>query len=245
MSGFADHFGGLAADYAQFRPRYPAALFGALAARAPARGLAVDVAAGSGQAASGLAPAFTRVVLVEPSVPQLREAGGAAARVAATAEALPLASGVADALVCAQALHWIDLRRFWPEVRRVVRPGGIVAVWCYVLARITPAVDALVERFYHRTVGPYWPPERVIVDEAYRGIDFPFREAPFPSVAMRQVLTLDAFAGYLGTWSAVRRYRAALAEDPVPPLRAELSPLWGDGAREVTWPLHGRLGIVS
>lgn len=50
---FADHFSGVSAAYAAFRPRYPSALFDFLAQAAPARNAAWDCGTGSGQAAGG------------------------------------------------------------------------------------------------------------------------------------------------------------------------------------------------
>ena len=49
---------------------------------------------------------------------------------------------------------------------------------------------------------------------------------------------------YLSTWSAVKRYQAALGSNPLPALQAELTPLWGDAAvpRELAWPLFMRVG---
>src|SRR6266496_4940677 len=71
---FRDHFSGVAEEYATFRPRYPPALFAALAAQAPRRGTAWDCATGSGQAALGLATHFERVVATDASAAQLAAA---------------------------------------------------------------------------------------------------------------------------------------------------------------------------
>jgi hypothetical protein len=59
--------------------------------------------------------------------------------------------------------------------------------------------------------------------------------------------SLDEFLGYLGTWSAVQRYRKERGDDPLPALRARLSPLWGDSnaQREISWPLYFRIGRVD
>src|SRR5260370_8111401 len=73
-SQFRDQFAQAAPAYATFRPRYPAALFGALAAHAPARHLAWDCATGSGQAAIGLAEHFEQVVATDASEAQLAAA---------------------------------------------------------------------------------------------------------------------------------------------------------------------------
>ena len=49
----------------------------------------------------------------------------------AIAHASGLPPHSADLVTVAQALHWFDLPPFYAEVRRVLRPGGIVAAWCY------------------------------------------------------------------------------------------------------------------
>ena len=97
------------------------------------------------------------------------------------AERCSLADASADLVAVAQALHWFDFARFFAEVRRVLRPGGVFAAWSYGLMRIDPAVDAVVHAFEHGTVGPYWPPERRHVDAGYATIDFPFEAIALPS----------------------------------------------------------------
>jgi len=68
---FKDLFSTQSADYARYRPSYPPALFSWLASVAPARGLAVDVATGNGQAALALADHFDQVVGVDASAAKL------------------------------------------------------------------------------------------------------------------------------------------------------------------------------
>ncbi|HYG65995.1 MAG TPA: SAM-dependent methyltransferase, partial [Thermoanaerobaculia bacterium] len=63
---FKDHFSGHAADYASFRPGYPAVLFERVAALPRHRRLAWDCGTGSGQAAVGLAEHFERVIATDP-----------------------------------------------------------------------------------------------------------------------------------------------------------------------------------
>ena len=71
---FRDHFASAAPAYAAFRPRYPAALFAALAEHAPGRHVAWDCATGSGQAAIGPAEHFEQVVATDASAAQLAAA---------------------------------------------------------------------------------------------------------------------------------------------------------------------------
>lgn len=244
---FKDHFSGHATDYAAFRPTYPPELFAWVAGLPAERRLAWDCATGSGQAAVALAEHFPRVAATDASAAQIAHAVPHP-RVeygVAPAEASGLADGSVDLVTVAQALHWFDFDRFYAEVRRVLAPGGALAVWSYDLARFDPAVDRLVHRLARDTVGPYWPPERRWVDEEYRTLPFPFapsEQLPVPAFHLEERWDLARFAAYLRTWSAVVRFRAATGRDPVAELEEELAAAWGDPleVKAVRWPLHVR-----
>jgi SAM-dependent methyltransferase len=239
---FSDHFSALSASYAAYRPRYPDGLFGALAALSPARDRAWDCATGSGQAATGLAAHFRAVVATDASAAQLR-AAAPHPRVhyaAAQAEATPIRGGSANLVTVAQALHWLALPEFYAEARRVLVPGGVLAVWTYGRHRVDGgAIDAVLDHYYDRVVGPYWPPERRWVETGYRTLRFPFAEIPVSSPPMTCEWTLGEMLGYVGTWSATARCRTTTGTDPLPALGDRLAPLWGDAAvpRRIEWPL--------
>ena len=241
---FQDHFSQQAATYAKARPTYPAALFTELARLAPGRALAWDAGTGNGQAAVALAQHFETVVATEPSAAQLAQAvphpGVSYHQAAETAPMLTAAS--VDLVTVAQAAHWFDRPKFYAEVRRVLRPGGVVALWTYELCGITPEIDTAVLRFYRGPIGPYWPPERRHTETGYREFDFPFAETAFPRCAMEHRWTLGEFMTYLRSWSAVVRFAREHNLDPVAVLEAELAPLWGAGVKTISWPLSGRLG---
>jgi hypothetical protein len=245
---FRDHFSDAADRYARFRPGYPDELFDYLAGLAPARLRAWDCGTGSGQAAQGLAARFERVIATDASRQQIgqRRRHPAIVYTVCTAEAAPLASNSIDLVVAAQAVHWFDMPGFYAEVRRVAQPNGIVAVWSYNLCTITPAIDAIVQRYYSEIVGCYWPPERGVVEMAYRTIHFPFAELTPPKLEMTADWTLADFAGYLGTWSSSRGYRLARRADPLDVIREALASAWGnvEETRRVAWPLHMRVGRV-
>ena len=247
---FKDHFSRRAAQYAAYRPEYPRELFAHLAGVAPARTAAWDCATGNGQAALGLAEHFARVVATDASADQIahaREHPRVEYRVA-PAERCGLADASVALVTVAQALHWLDAPAFYAEAERVLVRGGVVAVWTYGgLAFDDAALDALVRRFAHEVVGPYWPPERRIVDEGYRTIAFPFAELQPPAFTLERRWTLAELAGYLRTWSATARYVEARAHDPVEALEAELGAAWGDarGTHVVRWPLAMRLGTTG
>lgn len=236
---FKDHFSSHAGSYARHRPRYPAALFDYLGALAPRRALAWDCAAGNGQAATALLAHFAHVVATDASAQQIAATprGLPLGIAVGLAESPPLATGCADLVTVAQALHWFDLERFFGEVRRVLRQRGIFAAWSYGNCRVTPPVDAVVHELYEDIVGPYWPPERARVEAGYRDVAMPFRRVAAPAIAMTAEWSADELLGYLGTWSAVARYRAAMQRDPLDLVAARLREAWGGTVRPVRWPL--------
>lgn len=246
MTEFKDHFSALAADYASYRPRYPARLFADLAAICPGHELAWDCATGNGQAAEGLARHFSSVIATDASAAQIAAAQGPANVLfaVAPAEASGLADASVDLVLVAQAAHWFDLPAFYAEAERVLRPAGVLALLTYSGVRINAALDPLLREYHQVTVGPCWPPERAHVESDYRTLPFPWPEIPFPAQEMMAEWSLDQLMGYLGTWSATARYREQRGLDPLPPLRARLLPLWGDPERALTvrWPLPVRIG---
>jgi SAM-dependent methyltransferase len=162
----------------------------------------------------------------------------------APAERTGLPDASADLVTVAQALHWLDHARFFAEASRILRPGGLLAVWGYSNATVAPEFDGELIDFYTRVVGPYWPPERAIVEAQYATVVMPFDEIASPPFALEQDMTGEGFAGYLGTWSAVQRYRQAVGEDPMPLIRPAIDRYWPtpDTIRHIRWPLFVRAG---
>jgi SAM-dependent methyltransferase len=244
---FPDHFSASSSDYARYRPDYPDSLFAYLADLAAQRRRAWDCATGSGQAALGLSRHFEEVIATDASERQIANARPRRRvryRVAA-AEDSGLDAESIDLVTVAQAVHWFDLGRFWREVRRVLVPGGgVVAVWCYDLVSVDAEVDRVVDRLYRVVVGPYWPPERALVEAGYGTIEFPFAEQTPPAFRMEKRWALDDFAGYLRTWSAAKRYREAVGGDPIDVVRADLLRAWGvpGRVRRIFWTLALRVG---
>ena len=243
----SDHFSGVASAYALRRPRYPDELFAFLAAETAAHDLAWDCAAGSGQATIPLARHFRRVVATDQSVAMLAQAPhhSSVEYRTASANASGLSPRSADLVTVAQALHWIDPEPFYAEVDRVLRPGGLLAVWTYGNQRLDDsALDLPLQRFYHEVVGPFWPPERRHVEAGYRTLSFPYPELRPPDFQMEQQWTLDQLLGYIATWSATQRFREAKGYDPVAELTRELQQIWGKPAtsRRIVWPLSMRVG---
>jgi SAM-dependent methyltransferase len=244
---FKDHFSRQAADYRRHRPTYPAALLEFVAYHCAGRTVAVDCATGSGQAAVALADHFAAVVAVDGSPSQLARAEPheRVRYVAALAERLPVRAASVDLVAAAQAAHWFDHDRFHAECRRVLAPGGVVAVWCYEKFRVEPAIDAVVDDFYVNVIGADWPPERRYVAEGYQTLPFPWRKEPTPPFEIEVDWDLAQLMGYLATWSAVQRCRERTGQDPLAALRPRLERLWSTATpRRVRWPVHLLLGTA-
>ena len=214
---------------------------------APRESTVWNCAAGSGQASVDLAARFEKTIATDASAQQIAAAAPhpkIECRVAA-AEQSGLPDNSIGLVTVAQALHWFDFVRFYAEAARVMAADGVIAVWAYGINNVEgQGVNEAVQNYYSNVVGPYWPPERRLVEDGYCSIPFPFLEFEPPKFLMKARWTLAELLGYFSTWSATNRFIKATGRNPLERLAEELEPLWGnaDSARLVTWPLSMRIG---
>ncbi|PSS08920.1 hypothetical protein PHLCEN_2v3410 [Hermanssonia centrifuga] len=159
------------------------------------------------------------------------------------AEQLPfLENGSVDLIASAQAAHWFDWSKLWPEAARVLRKDGSLAVWGYSEFRLTryPSATPLINAYAQGadpkdSLGPHWErPGRTIVDEhlvaipdpkdvisgAFRdfervyftGEHYPTLTSPRP-VILRKTMTWDNLLSYLRTYSSLHTYHEKYPED--------------------------------
>jgi SAM-dependent methyltransferase len=245
---FPDHFSQQARNYARYRPSYPAALYDYLASLTAEHDRAWDVGTGNGQAAIGLARHFRSVIATDPSEKQIALAlsNERVTYRVATAEHSEIDDQSIDLVTVAMAVHWFDLDRFYAEVRRVLRPHGIIAVWCYSFTEITPEVDRVMESFYYDVLGEFWPPQLRWVVEHYRTLPFPFEEIAAPEFAVEATWSLADLFGYLSSWSAAQKYKDSHRADPLDKKRVEFQAAWGpETDRAVRWPLYLHAGKLA
>jgi ubiquinone/menaquinone biosynthesis C-methylase UbiE len=246
---FKDHFSKQAFGYSRYRPTYPGELFEYLASLCAGHDTAWDCGAGSGQAAVQLADFFQTVIATDPSKKQIANAipHTAITYRVARAEDNQIPAASVDLITVAQAVHWFDFDKFYVEARRVLKPGGVIAVWSYSLLEVSPEIDRVIRDLYVNVVGSYWPPERRWIDEGYRTLPFPFKEIIAPSFSMISQWDLAELMGYLHTWSALQRFMEKEGYNPIDQIFRKLQPVWGDEnrKRKIHWPFHLRVGIIE
>jgi ubiquinone/menaquinone biosynthesis C-methylase UbiE len=242
-----DLFSGHARIYSAFRPTYPEELYAFIFRQLQKRDTAWDCATGNGQVAQYLSHHFKEVFATDISEQQLQEAprDPTIRYSVGAAEKTAFHENQFDLVTVGQALHWFDHGAFYNEVKRVARPGALLAAWGYSVLSIDPELDTYLLDFYKNTVGPYWDSARRLVDEKYQTLSFPFEEIPSPEFFIRVSWTLEHLAGYLETWSATQKYIKTHNTNPVVPLTAQLAKHWKrDESKTVSFPVFLRLGRV-
>ena len=203
-SGDLGDFTEQADDYVRTRPPYAPALVERLAARLAESALVVDIGAGTGIFSQQLVRAApsVRVIAVEPNAAMRARAipHDRIRWVDGTFEQTGLTDASVDAAFAAQALHWADLSRALPEVRRVLRLGGwLCALWNDRANARSPVLQAV-----HEVIGAEVP----AYDFGYRDRDWgEALGAAFPRVSCEEVAHVVPMprARFLALWRSSSR----------------------------------------
>lgn len=214
--------------YAQFRPAYPPELYSEVYSFANLLSCetALDVATGSGQAAVELAKTFKKVYAIDPSKEQLAQAVTSPNIVysVGTAEALGFAPSSIDLITVGNALHWFDLKAFYSECRRILRPHGCLAAWCYGLFDVPsyPKAHAALIQLHTEKLGQYWDERRKLVDSGYVDMEpsFPseFKNVIRKTLTMESNSTLREVVGYVSSWSSYATFKRVHGNSLVDPV---------------------------
>lgn len=244
-----DLFSVQAGDYARYRPSYPDLLLDTVLPFVTNRQIAWDCATGNGQAALLLAEHFTRVIATDISKEQLALAKNKAniEYIKCAAEQTPLPANSIDLITVAQAYHWFNFSAFEAEVRRVGKPGSVIAIWAYNLPTTdNKFVNTILEKFYKIITDPYWDPERRYIDEEYTSVPFNYTVILETKLSMNCRWSANDMAGYLGSWSAVQHFIADKKYHPFKLIADELNRHWKpDEIKEVSFPLFLKCGVLS
>ena len=245
-------FDGLASTYQRYRPRYPDDVLRELRAFARSgdafgrgRPLVVDVGSGTGISTRLLRETFgpgPLVVGVEPGRDMRREAVADTpaeldvAYVRGLAEALPFADGEAAVLVAAQALQWFDRPGFYREARRVLAPGGTLALLQNNRDWSRSVALRVYEEFLEEHSPGYSRFYRAFdVQAELEGLDGFEPSPPFVATWTR-TMTVDEFLGMTRSSTKMHAAIEALGEEKaVRTLTAALEPHCRDGVVRVPY----------
>lgn len=248
MQAVNDLFSLQAKSYAAFRPVYPSGLYEFLFSQVKCFDRAWDCGCGNGQVAGELIKKFGKVDATDISSAQLSHAVAIPGieYTLCRAEQTAFEDDSFDLITVATALHWFDFDAFYREVRRVGKPGSLLAAWTYVPFKVNPEIDRICDHFSYVTVGDCWHPGRRYLDAGYSSIPFPFTELEAPQFKIEVDWTYRQFIGYVDSWSAVQEYKNRNGISPLQLLEATLPEVWPpDELRTVTFPLFMRLGIID
>lgn len=159
-----------------------------------------------------------------------------------------------DLVTIAQALHWFDRPAFYQQVKWALKkPNGVIAAWCYTLPEVDGPVDSAFRAFYADS-DPFWDPARKLVEDEYRGIDFPFEPVegadgtgPVRFVSERAMI-LDEFLTYIRSSSAYQTAKGRGIELLNSECVGKFERAWnedGESRKIVRFPVYLRMGRVG
>lgn len=161
-----DNFSTQAAEYAIYRPTYPQELYDYLFSLVKGKSAAWDCATGNGQVARILAQEFEHVYATDISEKQLSQAlklPNITYQVESS-DQTQVPDQSFNLITVAQAIHWFNFDAFYSEVKRTLKPDGILAVIGYGLMFIDQKVDKSVHKLYQDILGKYWDTERRYIE---------------------------------------------------------------------------------
>jgi len=241
-----DKFSQQSAFYVKYRPSYPPEMIDFVVSLVREKDMAWDCGTGNGQTAKALSPYFNKVFATDISQKQLDNAyqAGNIFYSVQPAEQTIFLNNSFDLITVSQALHWFHFDEFYTEVKRIAKPGAILAAWTYSLLRISKEIDGLIENLHFNVLHDYWDNERRYVDEHYQTIPFPFKKIDSPVFNIDYQWHLQDLEGYLNTWSGLQNYIAAGNKNPLPELMKRIRSHWKD-TLPIVFPLHLLIGEIG
>lgn len=241
-----DNFSTKSANYKAYRPGYPTEIFDLIKENLTSFEMAWDCGTGNGQIANEIAAFFKQVEATDISRNQIANAvkKNNIHYSVQPAEETNFSNNVFDLVISAQAVHWFDFERFYAEIRRCLKPDGLVIIMGYGLFRSNSATNDVITKFYNETIGSYWDPERKYLDDKYQTIPFPFKEQKTLEFEQTYNWGIEHLLGYLRTWSAVKHYERENNQDPVSLIENDLRQSFGR-KNQIAFPVFLRMGKLE
>jgi SAM-dependent methyltransferase len=249
-AGVADNcFSKQGIGYLAARPTWPNELFTYLAELCPNRKRAWDCATGNGQVAIKLSTHFKEVFATDISADMIKlgvQRKNVIYKVGA-AEKCQLPSKSVNLITGGHAAQWIDLDRFYDEVRRVAIPGAVLSLFGFRDVLVSADVDKIVSRYIHELLGPFWQEKnKDLNDSKLTNLHFPFQEIAHPEFAIRLSCLPERLLTLLDSYSAAQGFLEYHRQLPSDFIREELIEAWGgpNRLRKIQLPVHLRVGRV-
>ncbi|CAG8439533.1 1333_t:CDS:2 [Ambispora leptoticha] len=141
---------------------------------------ALDIATGTGQVAEPLSNVFHKVYATDPSQTMLNSAtkkSNIEYSIASAENLSNFANDSIDLITIAQALHWVNVEKFFAEAYRVLKPNGTLAIWgyVYIIIRGYPKATQMIEEWgtSKDKLATYWESGRRVVEDYYKGVKVP------------------------------------------------------------------------
>ena len=214
----------IAEKYSRHRWTAPEELFDKIFAFSARHGIgddiAVDLACGPGQSTFPLCGRFSRTVGVDISKAQIAAAldkkrglgvGDDVEFLVTSASDLPFADESVDLITCGVAWHFLDPNTVLPEIDRVLKRPGVLAVYCHYRSKILQReCDKLYSDFYHQKCtwqeGPYGN-TRKVCENYYRDVKLPYPLAERYCVQLEATKSLEDLEEYVNSWDSYESYR--------------------------------------
>lgn len=240
----ADLFGSsaMAAGYASARPPLHAQILHRIIDALGCPGslnCVLDIGCGAGLSTAPLQKISRLCLGIEPAELMLNQGAAVAPNasfLAGTAEVLPLRDDSVDLITAAGSLNYVDLNRFFPEAKRVLRPAGVLAVYDFSMGRSFHSSDRLdlwYSTFMHRYPQPANDIRQELSPEILASYDSGFQVTQSEHFTIGLVFTQDLYESYAMTETNVAyAIRIGVPEEEIRAWCAEsLRPVF-QGAKE-------------
>ncbi|XP_002731070.1 putative methyltransferase DDB_G0268948 [Saccoglossus kowalevskii] len=184
---------------------------------------AVDVGCGSGQSTFMLAPYFNSVLGVDISLDQIKVAeesehipSNVSFKVASCGD-IPVQTGKVDLITAGTAIHWFDLKTFYPEVTRLLRPGGCLAIYSFQEIKVetgdanqTMKINNLIKKVEETVLDnrlDHWSISRSVQTGKFQDLELPFQECKRGVIVpIKKESTVQNIVGLLKSYSESKQY---------------------------------------
>ena len=212
---------GLSATYAKYRPVYSKDVLNIITQYMKCEGnpgfnTALDVACGSGQSTFFLCGSFQRVIGVDVSETQIEEAkikkeSSGYSKVefkVGDAHNLPIETSSVDLLTCAMAWHWLDAEAFYTEAKRVLKPGGCLAVYGHGVnvddnIRVKRAFKMFHDELFETKC---FAEQNLHVMNNYQAVELPLSKVKRVDFPFQQETSFEQLLGFLSSVSMYATY---------------------------------------